>query len=261
MKSARNRSGPLALVDGLARVRLVELAEHRAALAPLHEHEFLRRVPFLPLDQPAAGASSGSPLIGRHRLSPAGGLAAFVEWREETAVRKGRGGPRPINPETPLEGSSPADLAWLAGTWRARIGENEIEERWSEFGEGTLMAMFRASDVFRMGVAGAPVTHWDGYDTHYTERYMGLPSENAAGYEASSVLPWVSGLEGKLMVVHGMIDENVHFRHTGRLVNALTAARKDFDLRVFPDERHMPRKPADRLYMEEQIVRFLVENL
>lgn len=130
-------------MDGLARVRLVELAEHRAALAPLHEHEFLRRVPFLPLDQPAAGASSGSPLIGRHRLSPAGGLAAFVEWREETAVRKGRGGPRPINPETPLEGSSPADLAWLAGTWRARIGENEIEERWSEFGEGTLMAMFR----------------------------------------------------------------------------------------------------------------------
>lgn len=132
---------------------------------------------------------------------------------------------------------------------------------WSYGGYLTLMAMFRAPEVFRVGVAGAPVTHWDGYDTHYTERYMGLPAENAAGYEASSVLPYVDGLEGHLMLVHGMLDENVHFRHTGRLINALTAARKDFDLRVFPDERHMPRKPADRLYMEERIVRFLLQHL
>lgn len=132
---------------------------------------------------------------------------------------------------------------------------------WSYGGYMTLMAMFRAADVFRVGVAGAPVTHWDGYDTHYTERYMGLPTDNAAGYAASSVLPYVNGLDGHLMLVHGMLDENVHFRHTGRLVNELTAARKDFELRVFPDERHMPRKPADRLYMEERILRFLLQHL
>jgi dipeptidyl-peptidase-4 len=58
-----------------------------------------------------------------------------------------------------------------------------------------------------------------------------------------------------------MLDENVHFRHTARLVNALVAADKDFVLHAFPDERHMPRKEADRLYMERRIVRFLRENL
>jgi dipeptidyl-peptidase-4 len=58
-----------------------------------------------------------------------------------------------------------------------------------------------------------------------------------------------------------MIDENVHFRHTGRLVNALVAARKEFELLIFPDERHLPRKPADRLYMEQRIVRFFIAGL
>ena len=90
---------------------------------------------------------------------------------------------------------------------------------------------------------------------------MGLPAENPAGYEASSPLGCAAQLDGHLMIVHGMVDENVHFRHTGRLVNALTAARKDFELRIFPDERHMPRNPADRLYMEERIVRFLLHHL
>ncbi|MEQ1502511.1 MAG: S9 family peptidase [Myxococcota bacterium] len=132
---------------------------------------------------------------------------------------------------------------------------------WSYGGYMTLMAMFRAPDVFRVGVAGAPVTHWDGYDTHYTERYMGLPSENPDGYAQSSVLTHVDGLRGELMVVHGMLDENVHFRHTGRLINALVAARKPFELQVFPDERHMPRKPADRLYLEQKIVGFLRRHL
>ncbi|MEQ1571920.1 MAG: DPP IV N-terminal domain-containing protein, partial [Myxococcota bacterium] len=131
---------------------------------------------------------------------------------------------------------------------------------WSYGGYATLMALTREPDLFRVGVAGAPVTHWDGYDTHYTERYMGLPSENPEGYDRSSALH-VDGLRGKLMIVHGMIDENVHFRHTGRLVNALVAARKEFELQIFPDERHLPRKPADRLFMEQRIVAFLKAGL
>ena len=140
----------------------------------------------------------------------------------------------------------------------ARVGHHRLVLRGLRHADG---AVPRAATCSGSASPGAPVTHWDGYDTHYTERYMGLPSENAARVRARRACCRGVGARGKLMIVHGMIDENVHFRHTGRLVNALMAARKEFDLRVFPDERHMPRKPADRLYMEQQIVRFLVEGL
>ena len=132
---------------------------------------------------------------------------------------------------------------------------------WSYGGYMTLMCLCRAPDVFRMGVAGAPVTHWDGYDTHYTERYMGTPDSNPDGYRVSSVMSHVENLRGALLIVHGLIDENVHFRHTARLINALIKARKPYDLHLYPDERHMPRSLADRIYMEERISDFFQRNL
>ena len=132
---------------------------------------------------------------------------------------------------------------------------------WSYGGYMTLMCLARAADVFKMGVAGAPVAHWDGYDTHYTERYMGTPQSNPDGYESSSVLTHVDGIEGDLLIVHGLIDENVHFRHTARLINALIKARKPYEFLMFPDERHMPRSQADRIYMEERITDFFERNL
>ncbi|MBK9262677.1 MAG: S9 family peptidase [Polyangiaceae bacterium] len=132
---------------------------------------------------------------------------------------------------------------------------------WSYGGYMSAMCLAKAPDTFRVAVAGAPVTHWDGYDTHYTERYMGLPHENAKGYEESSVMHHVAGIRGKLMLVHGMIDENVHFRHTARLINAMIKARKPYDLLAFPDERHMPRRLSDKVYMEELVCRYFVERL
>ena len=132
---------------------------------------------------------------------------------------------------------------------------------WSYGGYMTLMCLMQASDVFKMGVAGAPVVHWDGYDTHYTERYMGTPQSNPNGYKASSALTHVDGLKGDLLIVHGLIDENVHFRHTARLINALIKARKPYEFLMFPDERHMPRSQADRIYMEERITEFFERNL
>ena len=123
------------------------------------------------------------------------------------------------------------------------------------------MALVRAPETFKLGIAGAPVTHWDGYDTHYTERYMGTPAENPQGYAVSSVMHHVEKLQGKLLLVHGMIDENVHFRHTARLINALIKARKPYELLLFPDERHMPRRLEDRIHMEQQILDFIARNL
>ena len=90
---------------------------------------------------------------------------------------------------------------------------------------------------------------------------MGTPTSNPAGYAAGSVLEQVGGVRGKLLVVHGMLDENVHFRHTARLINALNRARKPYDVLLFPDERHMPRLPADRVYLNERIVEYFRAHL
>jgi dipeptidyl-peptidase-4 len=94
------------------------------------------------------------------------------------------------------------------------------------------------SKKFAAGIAGAPVTDWAYYDTIYTERYMGLPSENKAGYEKTSVVKAARNLHGKLLICHGLIDDNVHPQNSLQLVNALQAAGKDFEVMVYPGSRH-----------------------
>ena len=132
---------------------------------------------------------------------------------------------------------------------------------WSYGGYMTCMAMMRNPEVFKVGVAGAPVTDWDGYDTAYTERYMGTPQSNPEGYFDSAVLSHAAKLQGKLLLVHGMVDENVHFRHTARLITALTEANKDYDLLIFPEERHMPRDAKGMEYQERRVTQYFKDHL
>ena len=132
---------------------------------------------------------------------------------------------------------------------------------WSYGGYMSAMCLMQAPHVFKSAVAGAPVTHYDGYDTFYTERYMGTPQDNPQGYEEGSVLHYVERLEGSLMIIHGLIDENVHFRHTVRLINALIAADKEAELVLIPDGRHMVRKPADMVYIEKRLSNFFLKTL
>jgi dipeptidyl-peptidase-4 len=128
---------------------------------------------------------------------------------------------------------------------------------WSYGGFMSALCLARRPDVFRAACAGAPVTAWDGYDTHYTERYLGTPDENPEGYRAGAVMTHVEGLrDRRLLLVHGLIDENVHFRHTARLVNALIRAGIDHEQFLFPDERHLPRSERDRTFMEDRIAAF-----
>ncbi|MFI4891527.1 MAG: prolyl oligopeptidase family serine peptidase, partial [Steroidobacterales bacterium] len=101
-----------------------------------------------------------------------------------------------------------------------------------------LMLMFRAPDVFRAGVAGAPVTDWTLYDTHYTERYLGKPQDNPAAYTASSVLNYAGNLRGRLLIMHGMADDNVLFAHSTRLFRVLQDLGKPFDVMVYPGAKH-----------------------
>lgn len=153
-----------------------------------------------------------------------------------------------------------AGVEWLVGrglTDPKRVGILG----WSYGGYMAAMALARAPATFKVGIAGAPVTHWDGYDTHYTERYMGLPQENPEGYARSSVMAHVDSIAGDLLLVHGLIDENVHFRHSARLIDAMIAAGIDHELQLYPNERHMPRRLEDRVYMEQRIFEYLRENL
>jgi dipeptidyl-peptidase 4 len=94
------------------------------------------------------------------------------------------------------------------------------------------------SKVFSAGISGAPVTDWRLYDTIYTERYMGLPKDNAAGYDKSSVIKAANNLHGKLLLIHGMMDDNVHIQNTAQFVDALQRANKEFEIMIYPNARH-----------------------
>ena len=125
----------------------------------------------------------------------------------------------------------------------------------------TLFAMARGRGTFRVGVAVSPVTAQDGYDTAYTERYLGAPASNPEGYRASSPLSCTADLGGSILVIHGAIDENVHFRHSVRLVAALQALGRDLELVVLPYDRHRARTRDGLRTRDRRTVRRLLEGL
>lgn len=149
--------------------------------------------------------------------------------------------------------------------WLSTLGYVDLSRvgiyGWSGGGYMTLIALLKAPEVFKAGVSGAPVTFHGGYDTAYTEKYMSTPQKNPEGYRRASPLSYVDRLQGKLLLVHGMIDENVHFRHTARMMQALIDAGKSFETLIYPNERHMPRSERDRADMERRILEFFQQNL
>jgi dipeptidyl-peptidase-4 len=136
--------------------------------------------------------------------------------------------------ETVDQGAAARALAKLPYVDPKRIGI----WGWSYGGFMSLNAIFQHPDVFKTAIAVAPVTHWKYYDTIYTERYMGLPSLNAAGYTKGSPITYVRGLKGNLLVVHGSGDDNVHYQNTEVLVDSLVAANRPFQLMVYPNRTH-----------------------
>ena len=132
---------------------------------------------------------------------------------------------------------------------------------WSYGGYMTLMLMFKAPDVFRAGVSGAPVTDWTLYDTHYTERYLERPTDNAIGYQTSAVLSHADGVRGSLLVVHGMADDNVLFLHSTKLFRRLQDLGKPFDIMVYPGAKHGLTRTADGRHAYAIIKRFFDVNL
>ncbi|MDE0693787.1 MAG: alpha/beta fold hydrolase [Gammaproteobacteria bacterium] len=124
-----------------------------------------------------------------------------------------------------------------------------------------LMCLATEPDAFAAGVAVAPVTDWRLYDTHYTERYLGKPQENEAGYDASSPLPKVANIRSPLLLMHGMADDNVLFTHSTRLMKALQDANVPFDLMTYPGAKHSMQERAVATHRFETILRFLEREL
>jgi dipeptidyl-peptidase 4 len=133
---------------------------------------------------------------------------------------------------------------------------------WSGGGSNTLNAMFRYPDVYKVGVSVAPVPDQRLYDTIYQERYMGLPAENDKGYRAGSPIHFAEGLRGKLLIIHGTGDDNVHYQGTERLVNRLIELKKPFDMMVYPNRSHsISEGPGTSLHVYSLIARYIVEHL
>ena len=110
---------------------------------------------------------------------------------------------------------------------------------WSNGGYMTLMLLAKHSEAYACGVAGAPVTDWALYDTHYTERYMDLPKANEAGYREASVFTHVDGIgAGKLLLIHGMADDNVLFTNSTKLMSELQKRGTPFELMTYPGAKH-----------------------
>jgi dipeptidyl-peptidase-4 len=128
-------------------------------------------------------------------------------------------------------------VAWLKQQpWvdPARIGV----QGWSNGGYMTLMLLAKASNQYACGVAGAPVTDWGLYDSHYTERYMDLPARNEAGYREARVLTHIDGLRSPLLLIHGMADDNVLFTNSTSLMSALQKRAQPFELMTYPGAKH-----------------------
>ncbi len=133
---------------------------------------------------------------------------------------------------------------------------------WSGGGTNTLNLMFRSPDVYKVGVAVAPVPDQTLYDTIYQERYMGLPDKNADGYKSGSAIHFAEGLRGKLLIVHGSGDDNVHFQGTERLENRLIELGKPFDFMEYPNRTHaIAEGKGTSLHVHSLIARYFEEHL
>jgi dipeptidyl-peptidase-4 len=132
---------------------------------------------------------------------------------------------------------------------------------WSFGGYMAALAVMRRPDVFGAGVAGAPVCDWLDYDTHYTERYLGVPPKDGVAYKEGSLLTYTDNLRRPLMILHGTADDNVYFRHSLKLVDALFRAGKDFEMVPLSGLTHMVPDPLVMERLHGRIATFFQKHL
>lgn len=149
-----------------------------------------------------------------------------------------------------------AGVAWLRGQTYVDGGRIAVNG-WSYGGYMTLRLLEAAPGTFRAGVAGAPVTRWELYDTHYTERYLGNPATDPAPYQAADAAPLSGTIADRLLLLHGMADDNVVFENSTVLIGALQARSFPFEMMVYPGATHGVSGEARQLHLWRTIEAFL----
>lgn len=132
---------------------------------------------------------------------------------------------------------------------------------WSFGGFLTSLCLTKGADVFKSGIAVAPVTNWRYYDSIYTERYLKLPQENAEGYDDNSPVTFANRLKGNYLLVHGTGDDNVHFQNAVAMVDALVKANKQFESFYYPNRNHGIYGGSTRFHLYTMMTDFLLRKL
>lgn len=132
---------------------------------------------------------------------------------------------------------------------------------WSFGGYMASLALTKGADVFKLGIAVAPVTNWRYYDTVYTERFLRTPQENPDGYDKNSPTEFASLLKGKFLLIHGTADDNVHFQNSMEFSEALIQNKKQFEFMAYPDKNHGIYGGSTRPQLYQKMTDFILENL
>lgn len=132
---------------------------------------------------------------------------------------------------------------------------------WSFGGYLSSLCITKGNDVFKTAIAVAPVTNWRYYDSIYTERFLGLPKDNAKGYDENSPINFAHQLKGNYLLIHGSADDNVHFQNSVEMITALQKENKQFDFMMYPDKNHGISGGNTRLHIYTLMTSFLLEKL
>lgn len=160
-----------------------------------------------------------------------------------------------------LESADQIDVAKYLGTLPYVDSKRIGIWGWSYGGYMSSLCLGVGADYFKMAISVAPVSNWRFYDSIYTERYMGLPKDNAKGYDEFSPDHNMDKLRGKLLLVHGTADDNVHFQNSIALTNALIDNNKQFEFYMYPDRNHSIRGGNSRLHLYTKMTSFIQANL
>jgi len=152
-------------------------------------------------------------------------------------------------------------LRWLGNKYPELDMDRVGVYGWSFGGYMTAMMVMRHPELYKVGVSGAPVADWHDYDTHYTERYMGLPQKNARGYKEASVLTWAKQLIRPLLIIHGTVDDNVYFMHALKMSKALFDAGRPHNVLPLSGSTHMVASKHGVKNLYNRIVGFFSAHL
>ena len=132
---------------------------------------------------------------------------------------------------------------------------------WSYGGYMASLCMSKGAEVFKMGIAVAPVTNWRWYDNIYTERFMRTPQENASGYDDNSPINHADKIQGKYLLVHGSGDDNVHVQNSMEMIDALVKHNIDFDMFIYTNKNHGIHGGYTRQHLFNKLLNYTLENL